>query len=279
MEDNKLQSKFPAMVKDKGQYLLVFGIIASMLVVANIPIFVIFFFGVFAYLVVKILFSGHRSDTREIFEFYLAANEILRDDDRKWFGFEINEVILRGEGILQRMGAAPPLVHFALGALYTKTTDHSSAIKYLSNVLGDNSIDESAYMYPTAELRNYVKVLRKIEREPADAPLTSAAVRSLERSRRLRGPALLEASRKRLSESKNQHELEGTAKAVAPITNTEGIRQYRLPDNVIDMAANAFGRSKVNEEKKKDERPDQDPFADRKPISEVLRDIYDEKAQ
>ena len=233
MEDNKLQSKFPAMVKDKGQYLLVFGIIASMLVVANIPIFVIFFFGVFAYLVVKILFSGHRSDTREIFEFYLAANEILRDDDRKWFGF----------------------------------------------VLGDNSIDESAYMYPTAELRNYVKVLRKIEREPADAPLTSAAVRSLERSRRLRGPALLEASRKRLSESKNQHELEGTAKAVAPITNTEGIRQYRLPDNVIDMAANASGRSKVNEEKKKDERPDQDPFADRKPISEVLRDIYDEKAQ
>ena len=266
----------PGKIREKGQYFLVFGIIASMLVVANIPIFVVFFFGVFAYLVVKILFAGSRSETREIFEFYLASHEILKDDDRKWFGFEINEVILRGEGILQRMSAAPPLVYFTLGALYGKTGDHSSAVRYLSNVVEEKAADESAYMYPSQELRNYVKVLRKIEREPADAPMTSAAVRSLERARRLRGAVLLESSRSKLAETRDKDALERSNEHDRGLPSANG-QEQKLPDNVIDMALSS-GKGRTSEQKK-DDHQKSDPYADRKPITEVLHDIYDGKAQ
>ena len=276
MDDSKLQTRVPAKIKEKGQYLLVFGIIASMLVVANIPIFVVFFFGVFAYLVVKILFAGTRSETREIFEFYLASHEILKDDGRKWFGFEIDEAILRGEGILQRMNAAPPLVYFTLGALYGKTGDHSSAVRYLSNVVEEKAVDESAYMYPSQELRNYVKVLRKIEREPADAPLTSSAVRSLERARRLRGSVLLESSRKKLEETQNKAALNRPEEQDLISVLTEK-SEHKLPDNVIDMTVSS-GKVRTSEQKK-DDHHKYDPYADRKPITEVLHDIYDGKAQ
>ena len=64
--------------------------------------------------------SGSRNETREIFEFYLSANEILRDDERRWYGFEIKEAVHRGESILQRMSGAPPLLHFALGGFTIK---------------------------------------------------------------------------------------------------------------------------------------------------------------
>src|SRR4051794_16491574 len=166
-----------------------------MLLVAGFPMFVIFFFGIFAYFLFKMFASGSRNETREIFEFYLTANEILRDDDRRWYGFELKEVIHRGENILQRMSGAPPLLHFALGALYNKSGDHGAAAKHLSYIVENAASDESALVYPSPELRSYVKVLRKIEREPADAPMTSAAVRALERARKLRAKTLLEASK------------------------------------------------------------------------------------
>ena len=41
-------------------------------------------------------------------------------------------------------------------------------------------------------------MLRKIERTPAEAPLTSSAVRSLERARKNKGKLLLEHSRSQL---------------------------------------------------------------------------------
>src|SRR5690606_27610742 len=141
------------------------------------------------------LTSGSRTETRDIFEFYLAANDILRDDERVWYGFEVNSVIRRGESIVKRMSDVPPLVLFTLGALFHRSGDHSSAAHYLGRAVEDESGKESVYVYPSPELRNYVRVLRKIEREPTDAPLTAGAVRSLERTRRIRGKAMLEESR------------------------------------------------------------------------------------
>ena len=271
------------MLKEKGQYFIAFGVIVSMLLVAKIPVFVVFFFGVFAYLVLKMLATGSRSDTREIFEFYLSANEILRDDDRKWFGFEINDTIRRGEEIIHRLSAAPPLVHFALGALYNKTGDHKSAVKHLANILEREGGEEIAYVYPTPELRNYVKVLRKIEREPADAPLTSAAVRSLERARRLRGAVLLEESRVKFANG-------------LPKPSQPSIEEGRPSDRVETQVTVSYAGSDQNGHDAPDERDDvghresksrtertrsaeQDPYADRKPISEVLHDIYDKNVQ
>ena len=82
---------------------------------------------------------------RRIFEFYLSANEILRDDERRWFGFEVQEVLVRGERILQSMNGAPPLVHFTLGALYHKIGDYKSAVNHLSYVVENENSDESTY--------------------------------------------------------------------------------------------------------------------------------------
>src|SRR5688572_31452341 len=106
-----------------------------MLLVAGFPVFVIFFFGIFAYFLLRMFSAGSRSETREIFEFYLSANEILRDDERRWFGFEINEVIKRGEEIVKRMTGAPPLVHFALGALHNKAGNYKAAVSNLAYVV------------------------------------------------------------------------------------------------------------------------------------------------
>jgi tetratricopeptide (TPR) repeat protein len=276
-------------MKEKGQYLLAFGVVGSMLLVAGFPVFVIFFFGIFAYFIFRIFASGSKNETRDIFEFYLAANEILRDDGRSWFGFEVKEAIARGEAILSRMTAAPPLVHFALGALYNKAGDHQSAINSLTQVIETENGNEAAYVYPTPELKNYVKVLRKIEREPGEAPLTSASIRALERARRLRGKAILEQSRAAYVEMSNRA---AAAPQISPKDTTsvphqpeiidviasdspapDGQNNGTQPQALDDRAGRFHGRDESPKKEKKD------PFADRKPISEVLHDIYDKNIQ
>src|SRR6476661_4285898 len=200
MGEDKLQKKNPEGLKEKTQYALAFGVIGTMLYVAGFPMFIVIFFGIFAYFLWKTFASPSPNGTREVFEFYLSANEILRDDDRRWFGFEVQETIARGERILQMMNGAPPLVYFTLGALYHKIGDHKSAVNHLAYILENENADENTYLYASPELKNYVRILRKIEREPAEAPQTSAAVRALERARRNRGKAILEESRAQVKE-------------------------------------------------------------------------------
>lgn len=199
-ENNKLQKKLPDSLKEKSQYALAFGVIAMMLFAVGFPMFVIVFFGIFAFFLWKTFATASPNGVRDVFEFYLSANEILRDDERRWFGFEVHEVIGRGERILQTMNGAPPLVYFTLGALYNRAGDHKAAVNHLSYVVENETADETSYNYPSPELRNYVRILRKIEREPTEAPQTSAAIRALERARRNRGKALLEQSRAAVKE-------------------------------------------------------------------------------
>ena len=295
---NKLQKKTPESLKENTQYVLAFGLIATMLLVAGFPMFVIFFFGIFAYFLWKTFSQPSRNETREIFEFYLAANEVLRDDERRWFGFEVQEVIGRGERILQQINGAPPLVYFTLGALYNKIGDYKSAVNHLSYVLENENSDEATYVYPTPELRNYVRVLRKIEREPAEAPQTSAAVRALERARRNRGKALLENSRVELKElnrkkreatleqKKRKAELnEANGESVVPQTTSEKINEPAAQNGrpLFDTTNNSQSANGENngenngKEKEKNGKSKEDLFANRKPISEVLYDIYDRK--
>lgn len=283
---DKLQKKVPDSLKEHTQYALAFGVIATMLFAVGFPMFVIFFFGIFAYFLWKTFSAPTNTGTREIFEFYLSANELLRDDDRRWFGFEVQEVILRGERILQSMNGAPPLVYFTLGALYNKIGDHKTAINHLSYIIENESADESTYNYPTPELRNYVKILRKIEREPTEAPQTSAAIRALERARKNRGKTLLEQSRaefreqKRLRreatlEQKKQKAELAEAKAVTfqSITNEslESGEQTGLSLSENGQRQNSNGKSR------RKSNSNIDKFANRKPITEVLHDIYDSK--
>jgi hypothetical protein len=279
MNDNKLQKRMPDAIIQKGQYALAFVVVAAMLVVAGFPAFVVFFFGIFAYFLWKIFSTGSRSETREIFEFYLAANEILRDDERRWYGFEIREIIARGNRIVQNMSGAPPLVYFALGALHNKVGEDKEAAQNLANALENEHADELNFVFPSPELRNYVRVLRKIEREPAEAPMTSSAVRSLERARRIRGKSLLEESRRKVQEAEQNAHLKLEEK-VAP-----------QPDIVEAIYGNGEARDHVshitqllteetppppsNNRRRKKDKDGDSRFSDRKPISEVLHDIYD----
>lgn len=278
MSETKLQKRLPNAIKEKGQYALAIVVIASMLIVTNIPVFVIFFFGIFAYFVIRMFATGSRNETREIFEFYLSANEILRDDDRRWYGFEIQETINRGEEILHRMSAAPPLVKFTLGALYNRFGDHKSAINHLAAVVEQPAGDESAFVFPTPELRNYVKILRKIERDPADAPLTSTAVRALERARKVRGKSLLEESRTAFATGEpqrvtNPYELQPGSEGDQHDRDIHGDPAVASIDaafvQVIDNGTNGQYKKRSKKVSKEDE------YANRKPIAEVLHDIYD----
>lgn len=310
-ENDKLQKKSPDSLKEKTQYALAFGVIATMLFVAGFPMFVIFFFGIFAYFLWKTFSSPSPSEMRRIFEFYLSANEILRNDERRWFGFEMQEVIVRGEKILQAMSGAPPLVHFTLGALYHKIGDYKSAVNHLSYVIENENSDESTYLYPTPELREYAKTLRKIEREPAEAPQTSAAVRALERARRNRGKTLLEESRARLSEMEKtkREQIAGQklkrAELSAPETQTQKTPQNQpayfksitededdVPETIApketekkefvqntETNQNGFERLTAEKKKSKKSKKEDELFANRKPISEVLHDIYDKNIQ
>jgi hypothetical protein len=281
LNDNKLQKRPPSSVVEKGQYALAFVVVAAMLVVAGFPAFVVFFFGIFAYFLWKIFTSGSRSETRDIFEFYLAANEMLRDDERRWYGFEIREVIARGARIIQSMHSAPPLVYFTLGALFNKIGEHKEAVVNLKNALESEHADEMNFVFPSAELRNYVKVLRKIEREPAEAPMTSAAVRSLERARRLRGMSLLEESRAKMEQIPAQAPLlEGErssegAKANGRVETVRG-PVSAVENREVETTSRTDGPDTSSSKRRAKTKEPNDRFGNRKPISEVLHDIYDD---
>lgn len=293
-ENNKLIERKPTeLIKEKSQYAIAFGVIAMMLYITGFPLFVIFFFGILAFFIWKTLSAPSPNGTREIFEFYLLGNDILRDDERRWYGFEIQEVITRGERILKYMKGAPPLVYFTLGALYNKIGDHQSAEKHLSYVVENETSDEKNFVYPSPELRSYVKTLRKIEREPAEAPLMSSAVRALERARRNRAKALLENSRDALREIEfkkveaelerkhrkelaEQNEAKPFVSIVSETVQKEIEIQAQKQINDQKKAETQNGTAPKKERRKRD-KSNEDDFGNRKPITEVLRDIYDSK--
>lgn len=270
-------------LKEKGQYGLAFGVIAVMLFAVGFPVLLFVFFGVLAFFVWKIFSPESRTETRKIFEFYLSASEILRDDDRRWFGFEVQDVIARGESIVKSMTSAPPLVHFALGALYQRVNDHGSAAKHLSDAVEGPASDELSIVFPPAELREYVRLLRRIERAPAESPLTSAAIRSLERARKNRGRQMLAFSRSQLStpaqlqantaSGEESHagqqrtsiteptESEAEASGSENGRSSDGGGENRLADLQLPRRKR---KSQVEHDKR-----------ERKTISEVLHDIYD----
>lgn len=283
MNKTSLEKRAHGTIKEKAQYAGAFGIIGLMLWAAGFPVFLLFFVSVLSFFIWKVFSSEGRNETRRIFEFYLSANEILREDDRRWYGFEIQETIAKGETIVRSMSAAPPLVSFGLGALYQKLDDHSSAVKYLSQVIEENAVNETAIVYPSKDLREYVRMLRKIERAPAEAPLTSSAIRSLERARKNRGKKLLEESRLELtkrviplqpSEQKLESIVEANEDEAKTVTNEAGARFQEMPERVRSVSASFSEAVKRHPKEKAPEQP-----ANRKTISEVLHDIYDQNVQ
>ncbi len=281
MTKTALEKRKKSPLKERLQYAGALGLIGVMLWVANFPVFLLVFLGLLTFFVWKVFSSEGRNETRRVFEFYLSANEILRVDDRRWYGFEVQETITKGESIVASMSAVPPLVHFALGSLYAKLGDNSAALKYLSQAVGENATSETAIVYPPRELREYVQMLRKIERAPAEAPLTSSAIRALERARKNRGKALLEqcraeVERRAIHISEPEHILGsvddaegGSGAFAAGVIEVEGEEAVK-GHSEVSRKANVIARMAEPKDAKKQ---------DRKTISEVLHDIYDSNVQ
>jgi len=251
------RSKFS--VRQKGQYALAFFVVGAMLFFIGFPAFLLFFFGILTFFIWKAFSNEPRGEVRRIFEFYLMASEVLRHDERRWFGFELRRTIAVGEAILGRNQVVPPLVYFALGALHQKAGDHASAVKYL----GDSPRNEESIVIPTTELEEYARLLRTIERSPTEAPLTAAAVRSLERMRKTRSDDLLRVSQEAISTES------GSKPEALPET------AHAANDLLSEKRAYSFAEFAQNRRPK----TESEVSPERRTISEVLHDIYDDQAE
>src|SRR6185436_10171820 len=164
--------------------------------------------------IIMVLFTGmclvvwlfaRRAQAREverIFDFYIAADAVLREEERRWYGFEIAEVIEDGESLLEIMPDPPPLSYYALGALYQRLGNHEAAVEYLSRLHDGEHCDETHRTVASPQLRRYVSILRRIEYQPSTAPQTLAAIRSLERARQRHAVKMLCESRDVVEEQK-----------------------------------------------------------------------------
>src|ERR1043166_8156996 len=164
----------------KGIALIV--IVAILNAVGLSPVVMFFFTGA----VLVIWLVARRAQMREVermFEFYIAADAILREEERRWYGFEIAEVIEQGESLLELMPDPPPLHYFALGALYQRLGNHEAAVRYLAKLYDDERYDEAHRVAPSPQLRRYVTMLRHLEQHPAAEPHMLTAIRNLERAR------------------------------------------------------------------------------------------------
>ncbi len=237
---------------DTAQRILASIVIVAMLLVMQIPLPVIIFFAALTYFIWRAVQRSDHNEVGQVFEFYIAANEILHDETRRWFGFEIAEVVESGERLLCEMPDAPPLVHFALGALYQRAGEPGPAAEHLAYLLENERGDESKRFAPSPELRRYTNILRKIEREPSEAPQTVTALRNLERARQERAELLLQQSRAQIG-------LNAAAEAESPATLSNKPAENTMPQNLVALG---WGQTTL---------------APPAPISEVLRHIYEEE--
>src|ERR671919_2227855 len=134
-------------------------IVAILNAVGLSPVVLVFFTGV-ALVIWLVVRRAQMREIERIFEFYVAADAILREEERRWYGFEIAEVIEHGESLLETMPDPPPLHFFALGALYQRLGNHDAAVQYLSRLNEDELNDEAHRLAPSAQLRRYVMMLR-----------------------------------------------------------------------------------------------------------------------
>lgn len=170
-------------------------VIVAMLDAVGVPPMIMVLFTGMCFVIWLFARRAQSREVERIFDFYIAADAVLREEERRWYGFEISEVIEHGESLLEIMPDPPPLNYYALGALYERLGNHAACAEYISKVIEDERYDETHRTAPSPQLRRYVSMLRRIEYQPSLAPQTLAAVRSLERARQRNASRLLCESR------------------------------------------------------------------------------------
>lgn len=226
----------------------VFVIVTMLYGVGFSPVIMVFVTG----LVLIVWLFARRAQAREVervFEFYVAADAILREEERRWYGFEIVEVIEHGESLLEIMPDPPPLNYFALGALYHRLGNHEATVEYLSRIAEDELSDETHRTLPSPQLRRYVSMLRQIEYHPSTAPHVLAAIRSLERARQRSAARLLFESRGMLE---SEQRSVGTKTAPVEVKPAEASFAPSMPLSEISAPP---------------------------PISKVLQDLYQDETR
>jgi hypothetical protein len=228
-------------------------IVAILNMVGLSPVVMLFVTGI-VFVIWLVTRRAQMREVERIFEFYVAADAILREEERRWYGFEIAEVIEQGESLLELMPDPPPLNYFVLGALYQRLGNHQATVQYLSRLTEDELYDETHRVAPSPQLRRYVMLLRRLEVHPAAEPQTLAAIRNLERARHRNAEQMLLDSRGLLDNG-----------AVAQIAET---------------AAHENHETKESHETHEHTYPDSAPLnsiSAPPPITSVLRDIYQEE--
>ncbi len=180
-------------------------VIVALLDVVGISPPIIIFFIVAGFFIWRAAQRSESRETERIFDFFISADEILRARERQWYGFEIAEVISKGEDVFNSMPDAPALTWFALGALHHSIGNYHASVEQLAPIVEDESCKEYQCSAPSPQLRRYVDMLRKIEREPAIAPQAIAAVRNLERARQKNATLMLAEGRKQLMLTDPEH--------------------------------------------------------------------------
>lgn len=187
-----------------------------------------------------------RRKTEVIFDFYVAANEVLSDADRRRYHFEVSDVIHTGEDILGFLPDPPPLCSFTLGALHNVIGDHNAVVEHLGIAAEEQLLKENSDVAPSRQLRRYVKRLRQIERAPHRWPRLAAAIGNLERMHHERAARMFAESQQQLRRlvEAHQHELVNRLDPSRSVTAFES----RSPKSIAPP-----------------------------PISEVLSDLYHEE--
>ena len=223
-------------------------VIVAMLDAVGVPPIIMVLFTGMCFVVWLFARRAQAREVERIFDFYIAADAVLREEERRWYGFEIAEVIEHGESLLDIMPDPPPLNYFALGALYQRLGNHTAAVEYLSQVIEDDRCDETHRTAPSPQLRRYVSMLRRIEYQPSLAPQTLAAIRSLERARQRNAANLLNESRELMGTEQHAVKEEKQPAPEASVTHIEPMFAPSMPLGEISAPP---------------------------PIAKVLHDVYD----
>jgi hypothetical protein len=237
-DSGKLAQKFVAV-------LLVVALLAAFHVPA-VMILLIVGVGVLIMIAVQ---RSQRRKTDLVFAFYIAADEVLCDEERR-YRFEVADAIKAGERVVRLLPDPPPLSSFALGALYYSVDDHNAAVEHLGLAAEEQILKDSIHKKPSRQLRRYVARLRRIERAPQRFARVNAAIQNLERLQRETGARLL---------AESQRHLKRLVEAYANDTT----EQSKLPQPDGGMISPARQLNSITAPP---------------PISQVLNDVYQEEA-
>src|SRR5215813_2637517 len=103
--------------KRLAQKLVAIVVIIAILEVVGFSPAIIVLFLVAGLIIWRTMRRSEYQETEKVFEFYIAADDVLRDEGRQWYGFEIAEVIDAGERVILTLVHPPPVARPTLAAL------------------------------------------------------------------------------------------------------------------------------------------------------------------